>query len=216
MAASVTVQGVAVVPAQPDEVALDLTLTYLDRSPEAALAETARRSETLIAILGELGIGRERWTTSGVSISEETEWDEPTRRQAHRGYRATNRLALRLTDGALIGTLLKEATGRASAAARGPFWSVAPDNPAHDAARQAAALDARRRAEAYAGALGGRIGAILDVTEPGLQPKPVQETGMLAARKFAMAADAAPVVEVQAGELHVSAGVIVTFALEQG
>jgi uncharacterized protein YggE len=206
---------VAVVPAQPDEVALDLTVTYVDRSPEAALAETARRSEALIAILDELSIGRERWTTSGVSISEESEWDEQARRQVHRGYRATNRLALRLADGALIGTLLREATGRASAAVRGPFWSVAPDNPAHSEARQAAAQDARRRADAYATALGGRIGAILDVTEPGLQPRPVQEQRAYS-RQAMMVADAVPNIEVQAGELHVSAAIVVTFALEQG
>jgi hypothetical protein len=197
-------------------VALDLTVSYLDSSPEGALEETARRSDTLVAILDGLGVERERWTTTGVSISEETEWDNAAHKQMHRGYRATNRLYLRLADAALIGRLLREATGRASAAVRGPFWSIAPDNPAHDEARGAAAADARRRAEAYATALGARLGAIQEITEPGITPKPPRETPMAKTRMMAMAADAAPELEVQPGELHVSAAVVVTFGLEQG
>ena len=214
--ATVTVQGFAQVQAQPDEVALDLTVSYLDSSPEGALEETARRSDTLTEILSGLGIERERWTTTGVSISEETEWDDKAHRQLHRGYRATNRLNLRLADAALIGRLLREATGRASAIVRGPFWSIAPDNLAHDEARGAAAADARRRAEAYAAALGARLGAIQEIAEPGVRPTPPRESSGPRYRMMAAMAEPAPELEVQPGELHVSAAVVVTFGLEQG
>jgi uncharacterized protein YggE len=211
MSATITVAGTAVVPAQPDEVAIGIALSHLAPTPDAAITEVASRSRQLEAIFDEMQIGRDRWTTSGVSVNEEREWDG--KRQIHRGYRAGTRVQLRVADAELVGKLMHESVRRCQASIDGPTWLIAPDNPAYDDARRRAATSARSKAETYAAALGARLGAILSVTEPGLTVEPPRPMPK-AMRTMAM--DAAPEINVQAGDLDVSATVIVTFGLEQG
>jgi uncharacterized protein YggE len=214
MAATVAVRGEAVVKAQPDEVELLIEVSYLARTPQEALAEVARRSEALTALFDELSIPRERWTTSGVAVEETSEWDQQAQRQVQRGYTASNRVSVRLADASIVGGLLNAATARAQARIHGPWWRVALDNPARAEACRQAALAARRKAEAYATALGARLGNIVEVREPGVEPpRPEPRREM---RAMAMKADAPAEVTVQAGELEVGAAVIVTFAVEQG
>jgi uncharacterized protein YggE len=213
MSATVTTRGTASVPAQPDEVEISLEIAYVDRTADAALTEAAARSETLGALFSELQIGRERWTTSGVSVREHSEWDRTRGEHVARGYIATNRLILRLPDSSLLGTLMNEATRRSKVRIDGPWWRIAPDNPAHVAACRAAALDARRKAEGYAAALDLRLGAVTEITEPGIPSGPQRQ--MKEGRALmSVAMDAAPEMEVHAGSLDVTASVIVTFALE--
>lgn len=215
MSATVTVRGTAVINAQPDEVSLGLAVSYLDQSAEAALAEVTRRSRALEEIFDALAIDRKRWTTTGATIREETEWNDKTRQHVHRGYLATNRVQLRLDDPSPLGRLLNEAVSRAQAAVSGPSWRVAEDNPGRIDACRLAALNAREKAEAYATALGARLGAIVSIAEPGtVEPMP-RRPDFPAARAMANAAPA-PEMEIHAGEMEISASVLVTFAVEQG
>lgn len=210
MSATITVAGTAVVPAQPDEVAIDIILSHLAPTPDAAITEVATRSQQLETIFDEMGIGRDRWTTSGVSVNEEREWDG--NRQVHRGYRAGARVHLRVADAQLVGSVMHESVRRCQAAIDGPTWLIAPDNPAHVDARRLAAISARDKATTYADALGARLGSILSVTEPGLATEPPIPMPK-GARMLTM--DAAPEITVQSGDLDISATIIVTFALEQ-
>ncbi|HWC31751.1 MAG TPA: SIMPL domain-containing protein, partial [Actinomycetota bacterium] len=80
-----------------------------------------------------------------------------------KGFRASSSVTVRIDDVAIIGKLMSEATGRARAEVRGPWWGVKPDNAARAEACRLAATDARRKAEAYAAALGKRLGDVLEV-----------------------------------------------------
>jgi uncharacterized protein YggE len=209
------VRGEAVVKAQPDEVELLVEVAFLARTPEEALAEVARRGAALTELFDELGVPRKRWTTSGVAVEETVEWDQQRQQQVHRGYTATNRVTLRLADAEVVGRLMNEATTRAQARLHGPWWRIATDNPARTEACRQAAVAARRKAEAYATALGARLGSIVEVREPGTEP-PRPEPRAKGMRAMAMSAEVAPELTVQAGELDVSAVVIATFAVDQG
>jgi uncharacterized protein YggE len=59
----------------------------------------------------------------------------------------------------------------------GPRWHVGPDTAGWDALRTAAVIDARRRAEAYAAGIDGRVGAVRWIAEPGLRRDPDAVTG---------------------------------------
>ncbi len=211
MSATITVAGTAVVPALPDEVAIGISLTHLAQTPDAAISEVAARSQELEAIFQEMTIGRDRWTTSGVSINEEREWDGT--RQIHRGYRAGTRINLRVADPQIVGHVMHESVRRCQASIDGPNWIIAPDNPAHELARRQAAVSARDKATAYADALGVRLGAITAINEPGVSAGP---PGLMAKGARLMAMDATPEISVHAGDLDISATIIVSFALEQG
>lgn len=216
MAATVTVRGTARANAQPDEVALDLSVDYLDRTADAALAEVARRGNELEKILTELGIERNRWTTTGATVREETEWNDKTRQHVHRGYRAENRVHLRLADPQPLGTLISAAVARANAEISGPSWSVAEDNPARLEACRAAALNAQARAEAYVAALGARLGAIVSISEPGTSFEPIHREAPFSGARAMALASAPPEMEIHAGEMEVRATVLVTYTVEQG
>ena len=113
-----------------------------------------------------------------------------------------------LSDPETIGELLGEAAARAQARVLGPSWSVALDNPARDEALQAAAEDARRRAEALARGLDVRVGAIVDAVEVEWFPT----TYARGALDFASVSAPPP---IEAGESAISAAVTVSFQVEQ-
>jgi len=207
--ATVTARGDAVAPGRPDEGIWTLEVTAVKDTPDAALADVGTRSQALEKLLDELGI-KEKRSTTGVTVREELEWAED--KQVHRGFRASNVLTVRLADATVAGSLIQEAIARAAAVVSGPVWWIAPDNPARIEACRAAAAEAKRKAQAYAEALGLRLGTVAEIKEPpmGMGPMP-----RMRAPAFAMtaAANMTPI-DVDPGELDVHAQVEVSFFLE--
>ena len=209
--ATVTVRGEAVVRGKPDRVELSLEVGALEQSVDAALTETAKRSEAVEEVLREVGVGTDDYTTTGVSVHEEREYER--NRSVHRGYRGRDRLLVRLSDPSVAGSLMRLAAERAAARIAGPWWRIAPENPARADACRDAAADAKRRAQAYAEALGARLGAVVEVNEGGARGHGPPEVGFY---ELASAAGGEqPEVDLHPGELDVTAVVEVTFALEQ-
>jgi uncharacterized protein YggE len=208
--ARVTTRGEAVAPARPDEGIWVAEVDALADAADAALADVTGRSRDLEAVLDELEVPKEKRSTSGVTVREE--FDYADGRQVRRGFRAQNVMTVRLADPSTAGRLIEDAVGRARASVRGPSWWIAPDNPARLEACRAAAAEASRKAEAYAQALGLRLGSVLEVREPSAGPVPMPRP---AARAIALSAADAPL-EVDPGELEVHAQVEITFALERG
>ena len=206
--ATVTARGEAVAPGRPDEGIWTLEVAAVKDMPDAALADVGARSMALDALLDEMGIAKEQRSTTGVTVREELEWVED--KQVHRGFRASNVLTVRLADASVAGTLIQEAIARAAAGVNGPVWWIAPDNPARIEACRAAAADAKRKAEAYAEALGLRIGAVAEIREPAI---PMGVMPMARMQSFATAA-AGPAIQVDPGTLDVTAQVEVSFFLE--
>ena len=162
--ATITVRGRGATTVAPDEVTVGLTVEALRKSAAEAFAEATRLAQEVVALCDELDIGEDRRTTSRVTLAEDGE--HTNRGWQHRGYRASSRLAVRLDDGELASRLVTEAAERVDLRIDGPAWRVALDNPGHADARRLAAADARRKAEEYAAALGGRGGAIASDDEP--------------------------------------------------
>jgi uncharacterized protein YggE len=193
--ATLTVRGRAAVPGVPDEATVALELSARHQSADEAYEEVAGRNETLTALCEELGIAAGARSTAGLVVGPHVEYVDG--REQHRGYRAVNRVHVRLDDSAVVARLVQGAVTRAGARV-------------HAEARRLAAEDARGRAETYATALRVRLGSIERVAEPderGVGPLPGPRT-------FA-AMEAAQVIDVQPGEQLVAAAVDVTFVLEQ-
>jgi uncharacterized protein len=205
--ATVTVRGRAVVPAEPDEATVVLELSSRRQTADAAYGEVAERNAQLRAIFDELGIPAASRSTEGIWVGPHIEYVEG--QEEHRGYRALNRVAVRLADADVVARLVQEGVTRADARVQGPAWRIRPDNPAYVEARRLAAENARERAATYAAALGVRLGALERVAETD-----VAQDGPPAVRSFA-ALDATPQIDVEAGERLVRAAVDVSFVLEQ-
>ncbi|MDQ4025536.1 MAG: SIMPL domain-containing protein [Actinomycetota bacterium] len=214
---TVTVRGEALVPGEPDEAHVFIEIKAVEKTPQKAMADASERSARLQTIFAGLGVPDSARSTSGITLTEETEWESKSGRRKHLGFRASNRITVRLDDVDTIARLVAEATDKCEAIVRGPSWQIALANPARSEAFRAAAEDARRKAEAYATALGVTLGDVLAVIEPGLVVRTHQRHEVMPPPAAAPSRVAAPSPEIQveAGALDIPAAVEVTFALEQ-
>jgi uncharacterized protein len=162
-------------------------------------------------LIRELEIADEDWIAGSITLREREEWDEASRRGVRRGYVASSRVEVRLSDTSRLGTLLAEAAVRVEASVDGPRWEVRPENPAHDEARSRAMADARRRADTYARAAGLGVGEILAVVEAGAEHG---GQAILGSYGVTISADSAAFgMPVHSEGLEVVASVQVTYAL---
>jgi uncharacterized protein YggE len=208
--ATVTVRGVGEARTSPDEASVTLTIEAIERKAAAALGKVAERTEAALQFCDALGIEPAARVTAGASIAEHGEHDREGRWQ-HRGYRAWNQIVARVGEASVVGELIAGAVDR-GAQVSGPAWTIAPDNPVRVEACREAALDARRRAGAYADALGVRVGALVSIRDPGTGAPPPPRPMRMAA----MDTGAVEALPVEAGEQLVTAAVEVEFQLEQG
>jgi len=215
---TVTVLGTASVRVRPDQAQIQLEVSKVARHPDEAHEDVAARSGRLDELLEELGVPKEQRTTSGVSVAPERSWSGG--RWERKGWRATNRIIVRLDDASVAGRLIADAVDRVEASVGGPWWVVTPAHPQRMEACTQAALQARGKAEAYAAAVGLRLGPVTEIREPGTgHPDRLATQAFAAAAPVAMASRAgeeappAPI-EVDPGEVEVFGSVEVTFELE--
>jgi uncharacterized protein len=103
------------------------------------------------------------------------------------GCRATEDVVLRLDDVGALEEVLTAVVASEPATLNGPNWMLKDPDAARRTAQARAVADARDRAEGYAAALGGQLGALLRLSEAGdggVEPR--------AFRMAAMRAEAAP------------------------
>jgi uncharacterized protein YggE len=205
---SVTTAGHATVRAGPDAAVLSLEVWAELDTPQSALDEVSRRTARMQEVLDAATVDQASRSTSGVSLTEQ--WDYKRDEQVFRGYRAATIVTARLTELGVLGTVISESTREAQARPHGPVWEVDPDNPARVEACRLAAEDARRKAEAYATALGLSLGRVLHVREPGIPSgPPVPEPAMYRVAQAAAGSD----LPVESGDVEVGASVHVSFEL---
>ena len=202
---TVTVRGDAFLRAEPDEALVWITLSALEGSPAEALADVSARSRTLIAKLDGIGVERNDRSTAGVTVEEEFDHTEHGRRSL--GHRAVSRVSVRLSDPERIGELISDATEKLSARIDGPRWIISPDNPIRLEAARSASAAARRKAEAFAEGLGARLGRLIDLSEPGLEPAH-ERLARVAAHAVSQ------VMPLEPGEQQVAASIVASFELE--
>lgn len=219
---TVNVRATAVVDAVPDEAHIHFDLTAGERSAEGALDAVRERMAELEAVLDELGVERDD-RTSSVRVGEQGERDGG--KWLTKGYRAFSSIDVVVRDRESVGRLVNEAVDRVGPEIRGPYWRVSPDHPARLEACGKAAERARAKAEAYASALGHRLGEIVRVAEPGartIEPtsfevaaEPMSGASPRAPLPAPAAAEAKPVLDLRPGTQEVHAGVELIFRLER-
>jgi uncharacterized protein YggE len=208
--ASVNVRGTAAASVTPDRAELSLEVRRRAKTAAEALTDVATRSQQLVSMLEQHGIGRTDWVTEGVHVGEDHEW----RKDQHVlvGHVASTAVTVTLRDISLVGAVIRDGVDAAGASVRSLTWAIDRSNPAQHALLAEAALDARRRATAYTEALGLRLGEVELISE-----EPPNRGGDLIIRRDAMVAmsDApgAPEVQVSAGLIELTAEVHVRFSV---
>ncbi len=210
---SVIVMGSAHQLVQPDRVVVSLALSMVAADAAMALDQVSERSVTLGDRLSQLGFDRRDWVTDGVTVAEE--WEYRRDQNTLVGHRASTAITVTIDDPARLPTLLRSAVGDAGAQVRNLIWEVDAEHPVRHELLGRAALDARRRAEAYVTALGMSLGAVEVVSEApiGSGPDPIAAaSGDQVSLMRTMKASGGEMA-VSAGQIELSAQVHVRFAI---
>ena len=203
--AAISVTGEATLSAPPDLAEVDGGVTSDAKTArEASEANNAAMGKVLLA-LKSAGINEKDFQTSRLSLQPQS---APGRSgpSAIVGYRASNRVTIRLHDVTKVASVIDTLVGAGANDIGGINFMVSQASKLLDDAREQAVADARRKAEIYAKAAGVTLGAPLSITEGG-------SPGPMPFRK--MAAGMAAGAPVAQGEETLAITVSVSWAIKQ-
>ena len=205
----ISVTGEASLSADPDMAIFTAGVTSTAPAAADALAANSRATAAVIARLKSEKISPKDIQTSGFSVQPEVVTPDSSGSDAPAapkitGYTVSNNVTVRLREPARLGTLLDKVVTAGANTIGDVDFQVSNQSALLDDARKAALTDARRKAELYAGAGGGKLGRILSLSEGGALPV-AQILGGLKARRAA-----AP---IESGQTELSVQVSVTYEI---
>ncbi|QIG96407.1 MULTISPECIES: SIMPL domain-containing protein [unclassified Bradyrhizobium] len=203
---AISVTGEATVSVAPDQAVIDGGVTTDAKTArEAADANNTAMAKVLGALKG-AGLDEKDYQTSRLSLQPKHTPDRVSGPPTVSGYRATNRVTIKVRDVAKVASLVDVLVGAGVNEIGGINFVVSQASKVLDEAREKAIADARRKAEIYAKAAGVTLGEPISISEEGNAPVPMY-------RKMAapMAASSAPVAQ---GEETLSVSVSVSWAIK--
>jgi uncharacterized protein len=204
---AISVTGEATISAPPDLAHIDAGVASDGKTArEASEANNAAMAKVLAALKG-AGMDEKDFQTSRLSLQPQY---APNRTGASPivGYRASNRVTIRLRDETKVAGVIDTLVGAGANDIGGVSFSVSQTSKLLDDIREQAVADARRKAEIYAKAAGVTLGAPLSISEAGAAIP-------LFRAKVAGAPMAAAPTPIAQGEETLSLSVNVTWAIKQ-
>src|SRR5258705_1753361 len=170
--ASISVSGEATISVPPDLALVDGGVTSNAKSArDASDANNAAMAKVLLALKG-ASIEEKDYQTSRLSLQPESAPNRSTGPATIVGYRASNRVTIRLRDVSKVASMIDTLVGAGANDIGGINFTVSQASKLLDDAREQAIADARRKAEIYAKAAGVTLGAPLSISE-GSTPVPI-------------------------------------------
>jgi uncharacterized protein len=202
--AAISVTGEAKVSVPPDLAEVDGGVSSEAKTArEASEANNAAMAKVLQALQG-AGINAKDLQTSRLSLQPQSAPNR-TGPSAVVGYRASNRVTIRVRDVTKVANVIDTLVGAGANEIGGINFMVSQASKLLDEAREQAVADARRKAEIYAKAAGVTLGAPLSISEEG-------SPGPMPFRK--MAAGMAVSAPVAQGEETLQVTVSVSWAIK--
>jgi uncharacterized protein YggE len=206
----ISVDAEGEVTATPDVARLTLEMETQAATAAAAGQENAKQAGRVLAALkAKLGPG-DKLRTLGYRLTPVYAAKDKSSPPEIKGYRAVNRIEVKVMDVARLGTMIDTALASGATRVNGPYWSHSRMEELQQQAAVNALERARRLAEALAQAAGLQIKGV-DKISTGIRiiaPRAARE-GYLMSR----AASPAPSTPIEAGEEEIKAHVQAVFRL---
>jgi uncharacterized protein len=203
--AMISVTGEARIAVPPDLAQIDAgVISEAKTAREVSDINNAAMGKVLLA-LKSAGIDEKDYQTSRLSLQPQNSPTRPGSPPTIIGYRASNRVTIRLHDVSKLANVIDTLVGAGANDIGGIGFMVSQASKLLDEAREQAIGDARRKAEIYAKAAGVTLGAPLIITEGGV-PAPITFRRM--------AAGAAEAAAVAPGEETLQLDVSVSWAIK--
>lgn len=178
--AVISVTGEARISVPPDLAQIDAGVTTEAKTArEASDANNLAMGKVLVALKG-AGVEEKDYQTSRLSLQPQSSSSRPGGSPTITGYRASNRVTIRLRDVTKVASVIDTVVGAGANDIGGISFMVSQASKLLDDAREQAIADARRKAEIYARAAGVTLGAPVAISEGGA-PAPIVFRRMAAA-----------------------------------
>ncbi len=201
----ISVTGEGHVATVPDMATINLGVAHQAKEAGAAMAATSKATKKVLRRLTALGIAARDMQTSRLSLNpiraNRSSSISVTSKAA--GFVAHNSVQVRVRDLGELGRIMDAVIGDGANDFSGLSFSVQQPEPLMDEARQKAVANAMARAQLLTSAAGVTLGPVLSMTEQGngrpmmMQMADARSTG----------------VPVAAGEVTISASVLMVFAI---
>jgi uncharacterized protein YggE len=163
---AISVSGEATVSVAPDQAQIDAGVSSEAKTArEASEANNAAMGKVLLALKG-AGIEEKDYQTARLSLQPQYSPNR-TGPSAVTGYRASNRVSIKLRDVTKVANVIDTLVGAGANEIGGIHFVVSQASKLLDEAREKAVADARRKAEIYAKAAGVTLGEPLGISEEG-------------------------------------------------
>ena len=197
---TITVAGQGVVGAKPDEAAFSFGVDTRAQTAQRATTENAAAMQRVIAALKQAGVSEDDLQTEHVSV-----WPSTTPDGGVTGYTATSSVRVSTSVGD-AGEIVDSAMQAGATNVWGPTLTRTATDELEERALRLALEDARRKADALAGAADARLGKVVKIVEGGAGDPIAYES----AHRMAAADAKTP---IEAGTVDTTATVTVTFAI---
>ncbi len=204
--AAIEVAGRGSVQAEPDLATIRIGVTTENAKAQEAVSANTAATAKVIAELQSASIGKKDLKTANFSVYPQYRTEGENKHQVLI-YRVSNTVTVTVRDITKVGDILSKAVAAGSNQINGPSFSVSDPEKYLNEARKNAVENAMAKARAYADAAGMKLGAVLEMSEPGV-PAPAFARGLV------RSAAAAPV-PIEAGEERLEAQIFLVIELKQ-
>ena len=208
----ISVNGEGSVEVQPDRATISVCITTRDKNPSAVQNSNARASTSVINSIVALGVERKNISTDNYSFSPRYRHGEHGKRILE-GYEAINSVTIVVDDLNLVGKVIDTALSNGANHVDNLRFGLRNKATYQDEALKRAVLDARRKAEVAASALGKSIISVRRVSIDSASVTPPRNQKM--ARAMTEDAAAAADTPIETGTLRCSARVHVDFEISK-
>ncbi len=201
------VTGTGSVRAEPDMATIRIGVTTEDANAQEAVARNNSATQKITKELEAASIEKKDLKTSNFSVYPQYRTEGDTKRQVLT-YRVSNTVTVTIRDIAKVGDILTKVVAAGSNQISGPNFSISDPEKYMNLARKKAVENAMTKASAYAGAAGLKLGALLEMIEPGAGPSAYAAHSAASVRSLSS-------VPVETGEESLQAQVVLVIELKQ-
>jgi uncharacterized protein YggE len=203
--ATLAIDGTGIALVAPDVATLSVEVRSAGATRQSARRKCNARTKHVLAALAAQGVPRADLTTSAISL------DRTTFKKQVR-FNASNSISVRLTNVAKVGPVIDAVTKAGADAINGPEFSFKDPSTGKSEATRAALVDARRRADEAAAAVGMHVTGIRSIVIDPASP-PESASGDSASQATAPAFTGAEPTQVSPGRQEVTVTVEVVFTI---
>ncbi len=208
----ILVSGEGVVEVQPDRAKISVGVVTRDKNPSAVQNSNARAAQDVINSIIALGIERKNISTGNYNFAPNYRHLDNGKRILD-GYEATNSVTVIVDDLSLVGKVIDAALNHGANQVDSLSFGLRDKTAYQDQALKIAVLDARRKAEVAAQALGKTIVGVREVSINSASVTAPRNYKM--ARSMAMEDSANVDTPIESGTLKCSASVHVAFEISR-